>query len=66
MEVEQTGIITKHFKKHKLAILNDVFAAVAVLDLKVPNIADQSIELRSQIRRTRRCSLFFRFVRNFP
>ena len=39
MEVEQTGIITKHFKKHKLALLKNVFAAVAVLDLKFPNTA---------------------------
>ena len=35
VEVEQTRIMTKLFKKHKLAILNDVFSAVAVLDRKV-------------------------------
>ena len=33
VEVEQTGIITKPFKKHKLALLNDIFAAVAVLQI---------------------------------
>ena len=27
MEVEQTGIITKHCKNHKLALVKDVFAA---------------------------------------
>ena len=35
MEVEQSGVIKKHFKKHKLVIVNDVFRAVAILDLKV-------------------------------
>ena len=48
MEVEQTEIITRNFKQHKLAILNDVYAPVAILDLKVliklPNSTQRSLQ----------------------